>query len=90
MRRGNTNVVALAEPQVAKFGLTDARCSCQYCLENGLQLARRARNDVQHLRRRRLLLQCFVQLARSVVELFLQASGREPAIWSKLWRNAAL
>ena len=54
--------VALAKRQIAKLRLADARRVLQQRLEHGYQLARRAADDLQHLRGRGLLLQRFAQL----------------------------
>ena len=51
--------ISFAKEQVAKFGLAEPRRVRQYSLEYGLQLAGRAADNLEHLGRRRLLLQCF-------------------------------
>ena len=56
--------VALAEPKVAKFGLTDARCILQDRFENRLQVSGRRADDTQNFRCSRLLLQQRIPLAR--------------------------
>ena len=74
--------IALAKKQGAELGLADARRVLQHGLEHGLQLAGRAADDTQDLRRRRLLLQRLAQLVGANLDLlfqvgigFLQAAG---------------
>src|SRR5262249_16053993 len=55
--RGEMQSAFLTEIEIAELGRADAGRVLQHGVEDGLQLARRARNYAQHLRRRRLLLQ---------------------------------
>src|SRR5262249_16795189 len=53
---------SLIEIHRAKLGFADARRVSQHGLEHRLQFARRTADDLEHLRRRSLLLQAFAQL----------------------------
>src|SRR5262245_12830219 len=57
VQRGHAEAISLGKVQIAKRGLAEARRVRQHGLEHGLKLARRARDDAQDLRGRRLLLQ---------------------------------
>ena len=65
--RGDAKAAVLAQPQSSILRRANLYGVQQHGLEHGLQLARRAGNDPQHLRRRRLLLQRFGQLARALL-----------------------
>ena len=54
--------ISFAEPKRAEFGLTNASCVLQHGIEHRLQLAGRARDHLQDLGGRSLLLQRFAQL----------------------------
>ena len=56
----------------AELGLADARRVRQHGLEHRLKLAGRARDDLQHLRGRGLLLQCLGEVARARLHLVEQ------------------
>jgi hypothetical protein len=53
--------------------VADARRILQHCLEDRLQLARRTRDDLQHLRRCGLLLQRLAEVLRALAQLVEQA-----------------
>ena len=53
--------IGLGQPQEPELGLADADRILQHGLEHRLEVARRARDDLQHLRGRRLLLQRLAQ-----------------------------
>ena len=59
VQRGHAEGISLAKEQIAKLGLAEPGCVPQQGLEHGLQLARRVADNLEHLRRRRLLLQRF-------------------------------
>ena len=67
--RSRTPGAVLESKQHTKAGVADAHCVLQHRLEYWLQLARRTRNDAQHLRGRGLLLQCLGKFERPLVEL---------------------
>jgi hypothetical protein len=57
MQRGEPKRASIVQEQIAELGLADAHGIRQHGFENWRQLAWRTRDDPQHLRRRRLLLQ---------------------------------
>src|SRR5262249_25974629 len=57
VKRNGTEAIALAQPQDAELGLTDARGILQHRLKYRLQIAGRRADDAQHLGGRGLLLQ---------------------------------
>jgi hypothetical protein len=63
--------IAVVQVKRAELGTADAGCVLQHGLKHGLQVARRARDDAQHLGRRRLLLPRLIQLAREQGDIFL-------------------
>ena len=65
-------VVSLPQPQVAELRLAEAHGVRQHGLEHRLEFAGRARDDLQHLGGRRLLLQRLGQLARARLHLVEQ------------------
>ena len=67
MYRHGTEAVSLVQKQIAQLCLTDARGILEHCVEDRFQFAGRAGNDLQHLRRRRLLLQRFGQFAGALL-----------------------
>src|SRR5262249_22419419 len=69
MQRGDAKAVTLAYAQVSKSSLADARSICQHRLKHRLKLAGRSTDDLQHFRGRRLLLQCFTQIIRALLQL---------------------
>src|SRR5262249_4715893 len=62
MHRHHTEFTALDEREIGEVGLANAGCVRQNRSEDPVQLARRARNDLQHLCSRSLLLQCLGEL----------------------------
>src|SRR5262249_29253517 len=66
---GGDDGAALINVQDAELCLADAKCILQHGAEDRLQLAARARYYLQHLRRRRLLLQCLGKVRPRVDEL---------------------
>src|SRR5262249_45695950 len=67
--RSEAKSVPLPHIQTPEIGLTDASRVIQHGLEHGCDLARRAGNDTQHLRRRGLLLQCLGKVPPRLGEL---------------------
>jgi hypothetical protein len=57
VHRGDPKRISFMEVERAEIGLAQPRRVRQHCLENGLQLAWRAGDDLEHLGGRRLLLQ---------------------------------
>ena len=83
MHRNDAKCVSLAEIQIPELSVADARRVLQHRLEHGLQIAREAADDLQHLGGGRLLLQrlCKVlarlgELAGARFELFFQLRER--------------
>ena len=79
--------IAVAPETSAELGFADARRVCQHRLEHRLQLAGRARDDVQHLRGRGLLLQRLGEILVRVgcsegVLAFVPVERRLPALRS--------
>src|SRR5262249_61819052 len=77
-----TEAISLAEVQRADLRLADAHRVRKHGLEDRLQIARRGRDDAQHLRGRRLLLQRLGEMllyigefAGPLVQLFLEVGG---------------
>jgi hypothetical protein len=62
VQRNRAETVALAQPQDTELGFAKAGSLRQYGLQYRLEVARRARDDLEHLRGRRLLLQRLGQL----------------------------
>src|SRR5215831_5656570 len=62
VHRSEAKLVPIPHIQTPEIGPTDASRAIQHGLEHGCDLARRAGNDTQHLRRRGLPLQRFPQL----------------------------
>ena len=62
VHRGYTKGITFVQQKIAKLGLADARGVLQHRLEHRLQFARRARDDLQHVGGRGLLLQRLAQL----------------------------
>ena len=63
---------SVEQPQRAELGLADARRIFQHGLEDRLQLAGRAGDDLQHLRRRGLLLQRLGEIVGALAQLVEQ------------------
>jgi hypothetical protein len=63
--------ISVVQIERAELGTADAGCLLEDSLKHGLQLARRARDDAQHLGGRRLLLQRFGELAREQGDILL-------------------
>src|SRR5262249_15779543 len=61
------------EPQHAKLGIADASGIFEHRMENGSEFARRAADDLQHLRGRGLLFQRLRQFLRARLDLVEQA-----------------
>ena len=59
--------------QVAEIGLADAGRIRQHRLEHRREFARRTDDDLQHLRGRRLLLQCLTEVVGALAQLVEQA-----------------
>ena len=57
MRRDHANCTSFMEKKCTKLGLAELHCVSEDSLEHHLKLAARARNDLQNLRGRSLLLQ---------------------------------
>ncbi len=72
VQRGAAESIALAQPDYAVSGFTEAHGAYQHGLENRLQFTWRGADDLQHLRGRRLLLQGFAQLCGPLLNLVLQ------------------
>jgi hypothetical protein len=70
---GNHEGLAIEEQHMSEFRFADARRVRQHCLENGLELSGRARNDAQHFGGRRLLLQRLAQIVCALAQLLEQA-----------------
>ena len=70
--RNDVSCAALEPDQVAKLGIANAGRVRQHGLEHGLQLARRAADDLEHLRRRGLLLQRFAEIVGALAQLVEQ------------------
>src|SRR5262245_65245707 len=64
----NANRTLIRQEHLAKLGLADRNGMLQHCLEYRLKLARRARDYLQHLGRRRLLLQCLAQIVCALTQ----------------------
>jgi hypothetical protein len=58
VQRGHAEGISLAKEQIAELGLAEPGRVRQQGLEHALQLAGRAADNLEDLRRRRLLLQC--------------------------------
>ena len=67
--RGQVQDIAVVAKQCAKLCSTDARRVRQHSLEHRLQIAGRARDDLQHLGGRGLLLQRLAQIIRALAQL---------------------
>src|SRR5262245_61202975 len=67
--------ISFAQPEMAEFGFANAHCILQHGAEHRLKLAGRACDDLLHLRSCCQLLQRFVALASTLVELFLKVGG---------------
>ena len=61
MRGNEVQGTAVRAKDIAKFGVANAHSILQHGFENRLQFARRTRNNAQHIRGRRLLLQRLAQ-----------------------------
>jgi hypothetical protein len=64
--------VAIPGIDISKLGVADANGLLQHGLEHGLQIARRTADDLEHLRRGRLLLQRFRELDGALTQLVEQ------------------
>src|SRR6476619_2053825 len=81
VRRSDTKNLSIAEIHVSESGFANAHRVCEYGLENRLQLAGRTRDDTEHLRGRRLMLQCLGQLALALFELLFQLVSVCLEVW---------
>lgn len=72
MKGNGTEAARVAKQENTELGLTEARRVREHGLEYRLEVAGRARDDLQHLGGRRLLLQCFAELARPRLHLVKQ------------------
>src|SRR5262249_3854733 len=71
--RDDSGGAILEPPQIPEMGGANARRIFQNGLEHGLQFAWRTTDDLEHLRRRTVLLQRHVDLARAPLHLVEQA-----------------
>jgi hypothetical protein len=69
VHRNRTKGVAFAQVKCSELSLAEARRVLQHGLEHRLEFTRRAGDDAQHLRGRRLLLQCLGKLPPRLREL---------------------
>src|SRR5262249_25462527 len=94
MHRGHTKGIPLVEEEIAEFGPADAHRVRQNGLEHGLEFARRAGDDLQHLGRCGLLLPARAYATQAAARgrarmpsaslpmpLEIFASGREDPCW---------
>src|SRR5262249_60410778 len=65
MRRSDTKDFSVAEIHISERSLANAHRICEHGLKDRLQLPGRRRDDLQDLRRRRLLLKDLGKLARA-------------------------
>jgi len=68
---GRVKPLAVIKQDMSELGLADAQGVREHRLEDRFHVPWRRADDFQHLRRRSLLLQRLIALARSAVELFL-------------------
>ena len=80
----------LDQPQIAELRFADPRRVLKHGLEDGLKLAGRTRNDLQHLRGRDLLFQRLIALPLQQRDLLIQAGNRRFTRVGDLQRIAAL
>src|SRR5262249_52332776 len=71
VKRRGLEGISVVQIERAKLGSADAGCVLQHGLKHGLQIARRAGDDAQHLRCGPLLLPRLGELAREQVDIFL-------------------
>src|SRR5262245_14543664 len=69
VHRNDAKCVSLAEIQIPELSVADARRVLQHRLEHGLQIAREAADDLQHLGGGRLLLQRLCKVLARLGEL---------------------
>src|SRR5665213_3081213 len=81
--------IRFAEKQRAKPRLTEFDRVFQHGLEHGIKIAGRAGDNLQHFRRRRLLLQRLVQPALEYFNPLVCIDSRRLATTRGLWRIAA-
>jgi hypothetical protein len=55
--------LAVPAVDISELGIADANRVLQHCCEHWLKIARKARDDLEYRRRRRLLLPSFAQFA---------------------------
>jgi hypothetical protein len=83
VKRRGTECIFVAQIERAELRSTETGCICQYGLKHGLQIARRAGNDAQHLRGCGLPLERLREIARAQAHLIEQANvfdGDHPLI----------
>ena len=90
MRGKEVHGLAVPAVDIAKLSVADTDGILQHVAKHGLKIARCAADDLEHLRRCRLLLQRFVQLAGEASDICLLASSGRSATGHGLRRNAAL
>ena len=69
MRRNEVQGIAVPAIDIAKLGIADADGILQHGCEHRLKIARRTADDLQHLRRRRLLLQRLGEFDGALAEI---------------------
>src|SRR5262245_59040572 len=67
--RDRPEPIAFRQPKEAELGLADSGRVREHRLEHWLQLARRTADDLQDLRGRSLLLQCFAHIVGALAQL---------------------
>ena len=72
MRRDHANCTSFMEKKCTKLGLAESHCVSEDSLEHHLKLAARARNDLQDLRGRGMLLSRLRPLAGQKGDWLLQ------------------
>ena len=71
--RNVAEFTSVIQVQVAELCAAEPSCVRQHGIEDGLQFSRRTTDDAEHLRGRRLLLQCFSQIVGALAQLVEQA-----------------
>jgi hypothetical protein len=69
VQRNGSKRAPFEKEHVAKFGVTDPCRVLQHGLKHRRQVAQRARNDLQDVRRRSLLLQRLPEIIRALTQL---------------------
>ena len=73
MRGKQTQAFAVLALDISKLGVADADGVLQHGCKHWLKIARRTGNDLQHIRRSRLLLQRLGQVIGALAQLIQQA-----------------